>query len=227
MINNKDTFTPIFKKYFDFWDNLSESEKLSLVNNSSFNNYKKGEIIQNGGDIDCIGVIVVKGGTLRTYMLSEEGRDVTLYRLYEGDVCILSASCVIQSITFDVHIEADSDCEIIAISLPAFSRLSQTNIYVECFVYRTATERFSDVMWAMQQILFMSFDKRLATFLLDEIAKTEDELIKLTHEEIAKYMGSAREVVTRMLRIFADDGIVQLSRGAVRIIDKKKLRDLI
>ena len=221
-----ENFTPIFSKYFEFWDKLSEADKESLLTNSASVKCEKGQIIQNGEN-DCAGVLLVKKGTLRTYMLSEEGRDITLYRLSEGDVCILSASCIIRSITFDVHIEADTDCEIITISVPVFSRLSEENIYVECFVYKSATERFSDVMWAMQQILFLSFDKRLATFLLDELSKSENDTIKLTHEQIAKYMGSAREVVTRMLKSFADEKIVELSRGTVKILDKKKLRKMI
>ncbi|MDD2268205.1 MAG: Crp/Fnr family transcriptional regulator [Eubacteriales bacterium] len=219
-------FTPIFKEYFEFWDNLSDVEKNTLLTNSALLKYEKDQIIQNGEN-DCVGVILVKKGTIRTFMLSEEGRDITLYRLGEGDVCVLSASCIIRSITFDVHMEADTDCEIIVMSVPVFSRISQENIYVECFVYKSATERFSDVMWAMQQILFMSFDERLATFLLDELSRSENDTIKLTHEQIAKYMGSAREVVTRMLKSFADDNIVALSRGKVKILDKKKLRTII
>ncbi|HBL83372.1 MAG: Crp/Fnr family transcriptional regulator [Clostridiales bacterium GWF2_38_85] len=225
MSAHAEDFTSVFAEHFEFWDKLSQSEKDLFNNNSSLIKYQKGTIIQNGEN-DCVGVILVKSGVLRTYILSEEGRDITLYRLYKGDVCILSASCIIRSITFDVHIEADEECEIVAISVSMFTKMTQNNIYVECFVYKTATDRFSDVMWAMQQILFMSFDKRLATFLTDELSKSEDDTIKLTHEQIAKYMGSAREVVTRMLKCFADDRIVELSRGSIKVIDKKKLRSL-
>ena len=97
---------------------------------------------------------------------------------------------------------------------------------MEAFAYRLATERFSDVMWTMQQILFMSFDKRLAIFLLDESASLGSDTIKLTHEQIAKLLGSAREVVSRMLKYFAEEGYVRLSRGTVTITDKKALREL-
>ena len=90
----------------------------------------------------------------------------------------------------------------------------------------TALARFSDVMWVMQQILFMSMDKRLAIFLLDEISKTGGDTVHLTHEQIAKYMGSAREVVTRMLKYFSSEGIVELSRGGIKIVDIKRLRSL-
>lgn len=79
-------------------------------------------------------------------------------------------------------------------------------------------------MWAMQQILFMSMDKRLAVFLWDEISKTEDDTVHLTHEQVARDVGSAREVVSRMLKYFTSEGIVELSRGGIKVIDKKKLR---
>jgi len=95
------------------------------------------------------------------------------------------------------------------------------------FALESAVSSFSDIMWVMQQILFMSMDKRLAIFLLDEISKTGKDTVKLTHEQIAKYMGSAREVVSRMLKYFSTEGLVSVSRSdGVRILDKKRLRAL-
>ena len=81
-------------------------------------------------------------------------------------------------------------------------------------------------MWVMQQILFMSMDKRLAIFLSDESARTGSDIIELTHGQIARYMGTARESVSRMLKYFANEGIVEVSRGGVRILDRKHLRSL-
>lgn len=208
-----------------FWSKLSNNEKNLIINNSVFVNYKQGENIHSG-DNDCIGVLLIKSGTLRTYMLSEKGKEITLYRLYKGDVCILSASCIIKNITFDVHIDAENDSKVLLINSSVFSNLSKTNIYVENFSYKVAIEKFSTIMWAMEQILFMSFDKRLAIFLLNEISKNNTNTISLTHEQIAKYMGSAREVVSRMIKHFESDGIVELSRGSVKILDIDKLKTL-
>src|SRR5665647_774079 len=153
-------------------------------------------------------------------MLSENGKEITLYRLFAGDMCVLSASCVLSTITFDVHVDAEEDTELLLIRATYFESLSERNPFVECWAYKLATERFSSVMWAMQQILFMSMDKRLAVFLWDELSKTNNTTLKITHEQAARYMGSAREVVTRMLKYFAEEGIVQLSRGGIKIIDK-------
>lgn len=123
------------------------------------------------------------------------GRELS--RIYPGELCILSASCVLSSITFDVYIDAVEDSQVLQVSSSVISLLMHDNIYVEAFANRAAAERFSDVMWAMQQILFMSFDRRLAIFLLDESASLGTDKLPLTHEQIAKLMGSAREVVTR------------------------------
>lgn len=124
-------------------------------------------------------------------MMSEEGKNITLYRLYPGDMCMLSASCVLQSITFDVMIDAEEDSECYVISGPAFASVSEHNPKIRIFSLETAISRFSDVMWVMQQILFMSMDKRLAIFLSDESARIGSDVIPLTHGQIAKYMGSA------------------------------------
>lgn len=136
-------------------------------------------------------------------------------------MCILSASCVLDAITFDVFIDAEEDTDVLLINSSVFHQMADKNIYMKCFGYQLATTRFSDVMWAMQQILFMGADKRLAIFLWDEISKNKTNEIKMTHEQIARYMGSAREVVSRMLKYFAAEGIVELSRGGVRVVDKK------
>ncbi|HKM00393.1 MAG TPA: Crp/Fnr family transcriptional regulator [Mobilitalea sp.] len=214
------------KSHFDFWDKLSDTERDLIKNNISKVSYNKGESLHNP-DSECLGVLLVRKGGLRVYILSEDGREVTLYRLTSGDVCVLSASCILNNITFDVNIDADSDTDAFLLNIGTFSNLSSKNVYVENFAYRNTLDRFSDVMWALEQILFMRFDKRLAIFLLDEISKTGKPEIRLTHEEIARYIGSAREVVTRMLKVFQEQGILEQFRGLIRIIDKSKLMELI
>lgn len=209
-----------------FWDKLNDKEKLLLKNNTRPIKYKKGENL-HGSDRECLGLMLIRTGELRVYILSEEGRDVTLYRLMEGDTCVLSASCILNNITFDVLIDVEKDTEVLLLNVGTFSKLSEENIYVENYMYKNTIDRFSDVMWAMEQILFMSFDKRLAVFIHDEMIRTKSNKIKLTHEQIAKYIGSAREVVSRMLKSFESQGILNLYRGRVEVIDKDKLRKLL
>lgn len=217
-------FESTYSDVFPFWNKISEREKEFICNHSTDIVYKKGTTIHDS--TECSGVIFVQSGCLRVYMMSDEGKDITLYRLYKGDMCMLSASCVLSSITFDVLIDAEEDSECYVINGPAFMKISNDNPDVKIFSLETAVSRFSDVMWVMQQILFMSMDKRLAIFLLDESSRTGSDFIALTHEQIAKYIGSAREVVSRMLKYFVNEGIVKSSRKGITIIDKQRLRAL-
>lgn len=217
-------FDPIYKEIFPFWDKISETDKDYICQNSYTITYPKDTNIHDGNE--CSGVIFVRSGSLRLSIMSDEGKDITLYRLHQRDMCMLSASCVLQTITFDVFINAEEDSECYVISGPAFAAVSERNPSIKIFALETAVSRFSDVMWVMQQILFMSMDKRLAIFLSDESARTGSDIITLTHGQIARYMGSAREVVSRMLKYFASEGIVEVLRGGVKILDKKRLRKL-
>lgn len=223
-MQNSDILTILSAK-LPFWDKLSEAETDLLLSGTKPILYKQGDNIHRPSN-ECVGVLLVKSGELRTYLLSENGKEVTLFRLGGGDACILSASCLLSNITFDVFIDAQQDTEVLLISSTIFAQLQNSNLDVENFALRLAADRFSDVMWAMEQILFMSFDARLAVFLLDEISKTGEDNLTLTHEQIAKLVGSAREVVSRMLKYFEKEGIVRLHRGGVEIIDKPALRKL-
>ena len=214
----------LFGESFPFWSGLSSRDKEIIFNSSMAVRFERGRNIHDGRE--CTGIILVRTGVLRLYILSEEGKEITLYRLFPGDMCILSASCVLNAITFDVFVDAEEASECVVVGGCAYSELAERLPAVKIFALESALSRFSDVMWVMQQILFMSMDKRLAIFLLDELSKSGGDSVSLTHEQIAKYMGSAREVVSRMLKYFSSEGLVELSRGGIKIKDKKRLRAL-
>lgn len=224
MLNKTDI--DLIKNTLDFWNHLSPDDADELLENTSSVRYNHGESVYSAAH-KCVGVLIIKSGELRTFILSDSGKEITLYRLGVGEVCILSASCLLSQITFDVHIEAEKDSEILLINSFMFSKLIPQNVYVENFSLKVAVDKFSDVMWTMEQILFMNFDRRLAIFILDEASKTGSDEITLTHEQIAKYMGSAREVVSRMMKYFAKERYVELHRGSVRILDKPALKKLV
>ena len=209
---------------FPFWEQLNSEERNIVSANALSQKMKKGDILHRGCG-ECSGIVHVAKGQLRVYIVSEEGREVTLYRLHKGDLCVLSASCLMDAIVFDVLIEAVQETELVVLPSPALSAIMEKNPMVELSLYKTVVEHFSDVMWTMQQILFMGADKRVAHFLWDEMAKTGDMTIRLTHEEVARFIGSAREVVTKVRKYFVDEGVVALSRGKIEIIDKAKLRN--
>lgn len=207
-----------------FLNKLSLQEQGLVLENIRKVKYKKGENV-HGGINTCRGILIPKTGYLRSYLLSENGKEVTLYLLEEGNICVLSASCVLNNITFDVHIDAEEDCEAFLLDLGAMEKLSK-NIYVENFLLNEAVMRFSDVMWAMEKILFLKLDQRLAGFLSDEMARNNSNIIAQTHEQIAKHLGSAREAISRMLSYFAREGIVELSRGEIKVKNKKAIEEL-
>lgn len=209
-----------FSQNFPFWNKLSPKEKNLLINNSEILKYKKNEIIHDS--TECTGVLFVIKGQLRVYILSEEGKEITLYRLNENEVCILSASCILKNITFSIYVDAITDVEIIKISASAFKEIKNSNIAVEAFTTDIINKSFSETMWAMEQILFMSFDKRLARYLFEQ----DSDTINLTHEDIAKDVNSAREVVSRMLKYFQNEGIISLSRGSITILNRDKLKKI-
>ena len=215
------SYTQIFSSLFPFWDKLPTHEQELLYKSTLPVNYKKGQIIHDG--TECTGMILVQKGCLRAYMLSDEGKEVTLYRLRDGNICMLSASCVLQSITFDVFIEAEEASEALLINGKVFADMAERNAPMKIYALETAVGRFSNVMWIMQQILFMSLDKRLALYLLEESAVNNSDTIKATHDQIARHLGSAREVISRMLKYFTAEGIIQSARGEIKILDKSRL----
>ena len=209
---------------FPFWQQLSDAQKDVLKDVIYTEKYNKGMLMHRTED-SCKGLMTVLSGQLRTYILSEEGREVTLFRVKEEEVCVLSASCLMDSITFDVMIEATEDTEVMVIPSAILNQLIQQNSAVELFLYKAATEKFSDVMWTMQQILFLKIDQRVAQFLWDEMVQKNSMTLSITHDEIAKYIGSAREVVTKVLKYMSKEAVVELKRGTITVLDKEKLRD--
>lgn len=208
-----------------FWKLLTDSEKELVRQNAVIRLYKKGTRMYSS-ERECLGMLFVMQGEMRTYLLSEEGREVTLFRIYPNDLCVLSASCVISQISFDTQMSAQKDTEALMIPPNIVLLLKEKNLSVRCFLYELATKRFSDVMWAMQQILFKRLDQRLALFLMQESQRLGTDTIHMTHEQIAQQISSAREAVARMLKQFSEDGLVELKRGAIRLLDQKGLKTL-
>lgn len=213
-----------FAAYFPFWKSLKDEDKDFLCQSTIEEHFEKQQPVHD--NMGCSGLYILKKGRLRLCMLSEEGKEITLYRLMPGDICMLSASCVLQSITFDVYVDAEEPSDCYCISGPAFAAVSERVLEVKIFALERAVDRFSDVMWIMQQIVFMSMDKRLAIFLLDEMAMTGSDAITMTHEQIARHLGTAREVVSRMLKHLAADGAIEVTRKCINITDKEKLRSI-
>lgn len=220
----KDLDLGFIKSALPFWDQLEEKDIDLLETRLVKRTFEKGQSVHDGGD--CTGLVLVKEGQLRTFILSETGREITLFRLFEWDVCILTSSCVMKNISFDINAEAEKDTEIYLLAAEAFKKLAEGNAAVKDFNTEIISSRLSDLMWVVEQVVFKSLDQRLANFLLDMYSIEGRCELHITHDAIARNIGSAREAVTRMLKYFQDEGILSLSRGQIRLNKLENLQTI-
>ena len=213
-----------FQSCFPIWHQLTDDQRERIYGSLISRSVQKGTVLHGGGD--CTGLLLVRSGQLRAYILSEEGREVTIYRLFDRDLCLLSASCIMRSIQFDITVEAEKDMDLWMIPAEVYRRIMTESAPLSNYTNEIMAARFSEVMWLVEQIMWKSMDRRVAAFLLEEAAIEDAELLRLTHETIANHLGTHREVVTRMLRYFQDEGMVRLARGSVELLDKKRLEAL-
>ncbi|MGI6141878.1 MAG: Crp/Fnr family transcriptional regulator [Caldicoprobacterales bacterium] len=209
------------KDTLPFWRDLDEGQKGFMKEKLIERCYRQGRNIHDGED--CTGLLLVKSGQLRIFILSESGKEITLFRLFEHDVCILSSSCVMRNITFDIQVQAEKNSEILIMPAAVFKHLSGANPAVKTFEAEIVSARLSDVMWVVEQVVFMSMDRRLANFLLEQSSIEGSDELFITHDTIARNLGTAREVISRMLKYFESEGLVALTRGKVVLLDRKRL----
>ena len=207
-----------FSDHFPIWDKLSREQQKLLSEHVLYRSFPKGAVIHEGS-LGCTGLLVVGSGQLRAFILSEDGREISLYRLLDRDICLFSASCALRSIRFDVSIEAERDSSLWIVPAELYRHMMEESAPLANFTNELMAGRFSEVMWLMEQILWHSMDRRLAAYLLEQSSLEGSDTLPFTHEQIARDLGTAREVVTRMLRYFKNEGLVQLSRGSVEITD--------
>lgn len=213
------------REYLPIWDKLNEDQQNRIRRAITLHRVKKGTVIHNG-NMDCTGLLLIQTGQLRAYLLSEEGREITLYRLFERDLCLLSASCMIRSIQFEVTVAAEKDTEFWLIPTEIYQSVQEESAPAAGYINELMASRFSEVMWLIEQIMWKSLDKRVAAFLLEEASIEGAAALHITHETIANHLGTHREVITRMLRYFQNEGLVKLARGVVEILDEAGLERL-
>ncbi|MBQ7885321.1 MAG: Crp/Fnr family transcriptional regulator [Clostridia bacterium] len=214
-----------YSQYFPIWNKLTAEQQEHILSVSEFRQVKAGAILHDGSP-ECMGLILVRSGQLRAYMLSEEGREVTIGRFFEMDICLFSASCVMPNMQFDIFISAEKDCDLWIIPACLYKNLMDESLAVASYSCDLICNHFSELMWLMEQIMWRKFDERLAKFLLEECRLENSNSLVMTHDKIANHLGTAREVVTRMLRYFQSEGMVRLTRGSVEVINPKKLSQL-
>ena len=212
--------------YLPIFDKLTKSQQDTLTNAAFIRKFSKSAILHNGLQ-DCTGLILVLNGQLRAFTISDDGREITMYRLFERDICLFSASCIMNSIQFDITIAAEKDTEVLVIPSEIYKSIMDVSAPLANYTNEVMASRFSDVMWLIDQVMWKSFDKRLADFLMNEANIEGTSILKITHETIGNHLGNPREVVTRMLKYFSEESLVRLSRGTVELCDTKGLQALV
>ena len=212
-----------FSAYMPVWDKLTPAQRITLATCVIDRTVKKDEVIHHG-DADCTGLLLIRQGQLKAFMLSEDGREITLYRLLDRDICLFSAGCMLRSLHVEIMVQAEKDTDLWVIPAETYKRLMEESAVLSNFTNEIMAGRISDVMWLMEQVLWKSVDKRLAGYLLEEAVIEQSTMLRITHESIGKHLGNPREVVTRMLHYFQKEGLVRLSRGTIEIMDEAGLR---
>ena len=213
------------KEFFPFWKTLTPDQQARMTASARAYTAKKGEVLHRG-QADCLGLVCVQSGVLRAYTISDEGREITLYRLYQRDVCLFSASCAMRAVDFDIFIEADQESLLWIIPPEVYRQLMEQSAPAANFTNELMAGHFSDVMWLLDQVLNKKLDARLAAFLLEAADREYSDFLSLTHEAVAGELGSAREVISRMMKYLQSEGMVAVSRGCVQLVDRAALEQL-
>lgn len=213
------------EKWLPFWSKLNAIQRAQLQASIHERRFDRGTVIHSASE-DCIGLLCITEGQLRVYTISDEGRELTLYRLFPHDICLFSASCMMTSLQFDITVSAQQDTTVLHIPPDIYKSLMQESAAVANYTNELMASRFSDVMWLLDQLQNKKLDARLAAFLIEESRIRESTVLSITHEEIANHLGSAREVVSRMLRYFQNEGLIQSGRGTVILLDERRLTNM-
>ena len=212
-----------------FWNDLSNDEREMVGAATVFRHYDIGRLIHGScdGGGSCLGLVYVLSGDIRTYIVSPEGREVTLFKLTKDDFCVFAASCVLSRIKQETQMVPVSSTELMIVPAPIFAKLCAKNIQVKSLAYELATEKLSEVMSVFERILFVPFESRLASYLVEQYRLSGSAELKITQEKVAQEINSAREVVARALNKLAKDDVVSLRRGKIILQDVKQLELMI
>ena len=215
-------------KAFPFYESLSPRGKALLRSTAAPKVYAANTVLLEEGQ-PCGRALMVTRGAIRVHKTSASGRDITLYLVRPGEMCVLGISCLLRDTRYPARASVKTDTEAIGIPAPAFRLLFREEESVQQFVLEMFSSRLSSVMRLVEEVAFRRMDERLAVFLQKEATRATGPYHKvdMSHEQIASHLGTVREVISRLLSQFEDDGLVMLDRRRVRIPDPTKLASLI
>ncbi len=206
-----------------FWDALKEDEKQLILNSVQKRSYAANSIVHHVGS-DCIGMKIVKYGLIRVFVYSTNGSEITLYRLKSKDICVLSILCMLKNLNLDINIESEEDSLLYIVPIDIYNKLLSNNKAVYDYDREATAQRLTEVVSAFSDVLFFSVGKRIADILVYYSNLYNSDVISITHEKLAKDIGTVREVVSRTLKNLQDLKLVEVSRGQIKILDINRLK---
>lgn len=163
----------------------------------------------------------VLSGKIRVFKASPNGREITLYSVSSGDVCAVTAGCILGQHPYSAEAVVEADCELVTISADAFETLLSVNIFRE-FIFSLFSSRLQDLMMLIDAVAFQRLDRRLAALLLKQ-----GDQITTTHQRLADELGTVREMISRVLKNFSEAGWIILKREGIEIRDKAGLNNML
>ena len=197
-----------------------------LRNNAYIRSFDRDSYILHSMSGEDIGLMMLVEGRIRAYLLSPDGREITLFSLHDQSICIFSALSLFNQISFRVFLTSDCRSRVLVVNMSIMEQLMRNNLYFRCFAYELIAERFNLVMDSMQWILFHGLERRLAVFLVAEYDRYGKTHIHLTHDYIARHIGTSRERVTKTLKKLKDKKLINKSKGCIELTDIDGLRVL-
>ncbi len=190
----------------------------------SYKHSPAGQTICREGDI-CSHLAIVLTGTVRVYKIGESGREITLYRIEEGDSCVLTASCILSETRFPALAVVESEVQVVLIPSTTLRLWMREYGVWQVYVFKLMSQRLSDLIATVEEVAFRRVDLRIAEYLLKLAA--DKKHITITHQEIAHEVGTAREVVSRILKDFERAEIITQSRGSITVTHPHALQNKI
>ncbi len=180
------------------------------------------DVFVEGDTADAIALLI--SGVVRVYKIGETGREITLYRFGNGESCILTANAILSQKEFPAIATVEKDANAVMIPAETFRDWVRRYDLWREFVFDLLSERLSSVMEIVEEVAFHRMDDRVATFILDRLGQSDT--LQVTHQAIAIELGSSREVISRILEDFSTQGFIQVSRGTIKVLDRKGLKSL-
>ena len=215
-----------YLKRLPFASVLTEEEVQLIKQSAYLRPFSQREVLHARSQTECLGLVMVLSGSLCASMMSDEGKQIQLYRLSQGEVCVFMARCVLNFLSYESVVEGEKAGTVLVIPTTAVERLMQ-NMRVENILNRMALQRCTQIMNALERVLFTRVDKRLISYLLQEAEKKQSRELRLTHEQLARDISSAREVVSRLLGQLSAKGLVSLGRGQINLENIEAMKEYI